>query len=1779
MNTKRLLALLLTLCMVFSLAVPGVAFAEDEETALLVEEGTPAETQDENPVIEEQPEETTQTPVVEEIIEENEQPAESVTDENEQPAENTDEQQTPEQPDENEQPALPILEAREEAQLGDPTVMTPSDFINAIANVTEYSNPVTVEFTNENVPGGNNHDDGYQIYLLGGYAPLRSTPITISNVTFDASEYTGNPGIQLYLYTSANVTFTNCTFNKVGVSFHGAEDKSPNSDVTATFTNCSFSNFNNYAIQYVRNATITGCTFTDCERAVMAFSHPDNYGVLKTLNISGNTFNGMVSKRIIKLYNLVTDSNSSITVQNNTLNNCTAYLFQVLKDRDNELVVNSHYKILGTNTGVTADNLSEPGSIPLYIEGNYYVDVLSANVAKIGETEYATLEDAIAAVPADGTETTITMIGDEAVVAGITVAADKNIVLELNGHKISGNTDSSTTYALITNRGTLTIQDNTDTNKNGTGSGLITTYITNPDTGDVPGYASNTITNNGTLTVKSGKIVNNGNGYACYAIDNQTNGNSYTPVVNIEGGRMEQMNAYTYAVRMFCNSTTNVNTLNVSGGVITGGYGLWLQTPNNKANKAVLNITGGEINAKDGAALYVGGTKADNSNISIDISDGVINGSGVIIQGPLSGTYGDVAISGGKIVNVQCGANVEDFISGGIYKNTPAQAYIADGFAVLDNDDSATKVDYPFMVSTAPATYVAKIGNTEYATLQEAFDAVQNGEIITLLADLTQDDGVQFNKADASAKFDLNGHTFTVNKGSNINSRAIRIDNGTLEVYNGSIVASGSGTTSSDGAGCYGAFRVEANGVLNAHNLTLTNSRPWGLNVKVLGGEATLENVTINSSYGGGIEVTETTLGEQSKPGKATLTNCNFNQSGYFDHCSTALSVSGGSELNVNGGTYTGEYALYVFSSGGVINVNGGTFTGLGNNNRAAIVAAIDLNTYPQYTGGLKISGGTFTGTYNITSPASLSITGGTYSADPSDYVADGYAAVKDGSVWKVGKVTIGDITSPTISEDTNEATYSVPVIVKDGDVTIETTTAQNIKVSVDTANDVASTRLSQISGLDNVVAAAVVSAGAQASDVTDIKVAVKSEVQASAASALTYEVHPEAIAYVNGTPAGNAVVITNDQIAGSTFTFKLDVTGTFGEGSLVKATHKSDGHNDDVKIYTVQKDSSNNLYILVTTTYFSTWTLQQGNTDDAVATYTIAGTRYYADNLADAFANVEAGGTVMLLKNIALTKAIDVDKQVTLDTNGKDITHATSGYTQDYLIGVKYGGDLTIMNNDSQHGYGWIRADASNVYCAIKMTLKGETYNGTPAKLTVAPSAGAIKGYYYGISGNGSRNGTEITINGGAITGGDVDNGTRGCGIYHPQNGTLTINSGTINGGETAVEMRAGTLNINGGLFTAIATPTATNPNGSGTTSSGAAIAIAQHTTKQPINVTITGGEFRGYSAFYESNPQNNGVSDISKISLSITGGEFKAVNGGSVAVYSEDAAANKINGFISGGSFSSIVENEYCAVGYIPKTEKVSGMYNVTEGWKITFNANGGTGTMGVQTIPANIATALTANAFTREGYTFDGWNTLADGKGTAYTDEQEVTLSADTTLYAQWKEEAPATSGTKIYTLNGVFGDFFVLNFYVETDVQNPTFFFVREQGNYELKQSATKKDFCEANMATFFVQKVAKGAKNDLGYTNVSGKECYMISVKFFTRYLDKTVTLSMKNGDEQVDIKGYKYNSIGNTEVKPQQSYSFTDYLQIMSEATGGNYTNLYNGLSTAAAAAWGIQNS
>ena len=96
--------------------------------------------------------------------------------------------------------------------------------------------------------------------------------------------------------------------------------------------------------------------------------------------------------------------------------------------------------------------------------------------------------------------------------------------------------------------------------------------------------------------------------------------------------------------------------------------------------------------------------------------------------------------------------------------------------------------------------------------------------------------------------------------------------------------------------------------------------------------------------------------------------------------------------------------------------------------------------------------------------------------------------------------------------------------------------------------------------------------------------------------------------------------------------------------------------------------------------------------------------------------------------------------------------------------------------------------------------------------------------------------------------------------------------------------------------------------------------------------------------------------------------------------------------------------------------------------EDYTVTFNANGGVGSMESQTFTYGKQQALKANEFTRSGYRFTGWNTEANGSGTGYADAAAASFTADTTLYAKWEYYflIPDISELNLYKGDKIIGD---------------------------------------------------------------------------------------------------------------------------------------------------------
>ena len=195
----------------------------------------------------------------------------------------------------------------------------------------------------------------------------------------------------------------------------------------------------------------------------------------------------------------------------------------------------------------------------------------------------------------------------------------------------------------------------------------------------------------------------------------------------------------------------------------------------------------------------------------------------------------------------------------------------------------------------------------------------------------------------------------------------------------------------------------------------------------------------------------------------------------------------------------------------------------------------------------------------------------------------------------------------------------------------------------------------------------------------------------------------------------------------------------------------------------------------------------------------------------------------------------------------------------------------------------------------------------------------GTITAYYKALSGDGAAPNAKFTIEGGTVT------STHGTAIFAPQpSGEVTITGGTITGARSGIEFRAGTLNIQGGTIKGNTQTYDTSDADNGVI--GSAVTVAQYTTKQNINVNITGGTLIGYLPLSEYNTAGNTYEDLQKINYNISGGLFHST--GSETINIEDY----LNGpFIVGGRFTHSVA-QYIASGYIEFLDSNTDPYYVT-------------------------------------------------------------------------------------------------------------------------------------------------------------------------------------------------------------------------------------------------------
>lgn len=227
---------------------------------------------------------------------------------------------------------------------------------------------------------------------------------------------------------------------------------------------------------------------------------------------------------------------------------------------------------------------------------------------------------------------------------------------------------------------------------------------------------------------------------------------------------------------------------------------------------------------------------------------------------------------------------------------------------------------------------------------------------------------------------------------------------------------------------------------------------------------------------------------------------------------------------------------------------------------------------------------------------------------------------------------------------------------------------------------------------------------------------------------------------------------------------------------------------------------------------------------------------------------------------------------------------------------------------------------------------------------------------------------------------------------------GNLTVEgSGTLTG-DSAISR--GTIRVrDGGVFTLVggnienlATEAVSVEHGGSFSMSGGTISSSY---TEPLNIsgnfTISGGTVEC------DGPSGTAVNVWANGTLTISGGTLQGSN---YSVY--------ING---GGQATQTGGTLIGEVDVINGTFTFQGGTNPAYS-AISFAANGGSGTMNPQGVRNGVATSLTANSFTRDGYSFDGWK---DSAGNDYADGATVSINANMTLTAQWKVNSSPASTT--------------------------------------------------------------------------------------------------------------------------------------------------------------------
>ena len=982
-----------------------------------------------------------------------------------------------------------------------------------------------------------------------------------------------------------------------------------------------------------------------------------------------------------------------------------------------------------------------------------------AEVAEVNGMTYPSLQDAINAASRNAT---VKLLADTK--ESVTISTPY-VTLDLNGYTLNGGTEKGKPALTVTAR--VTVKDSSEA-KTGT--------IMREDTAENSGVSSHyviDIQGSGWLTFESGNVTNNsgnesGKGASLVRVGDDSV--AKYPGLNIKGGNFTQNNFIVIKVDsgdLFLNGGTlnstdsyaieNWHRATVKGGTVNGAVATWTYSGGHNSD---LVISGGTINGNVESVTYDG---AEGKSAKVSITGGVVNG-----------TLNTFDYSTGTTSNDPTKATIE--VTSGTFSTDPSR-YLIEGSAATQNSDGKYGVE---------KAYLAQVGETSYYTMDEAFKAqTASGKAITLLRDYTT--GSTFNSGTVARVVDLNGHTWTCT-GTDANSAAFEINHpdASLTVKNGKVVSSqliglipsaSGGTITYDNstltfegveASTTATSGIETNGNNTNDTVVLKNSTlnvPNGFGIYFpSSGTLTIDNSTINAK----------TMGAQVCSGNLNVT------------AGSAITVSGDPvEKAENDGAIQDGAAISIvnrpgYKGLGQIAITGGTFTAKDDN--AAIKAYTwDSSTkqesaFDNSAKTVAVSGGTFSSAVSTDLCAEgctpIANANGTHSvASGVAYVAgkgfdtlqaaidaaqDGETvtlltdATEDATIAAGKNITLNLGGKTLTNTNTGKATLTIAkgatATVKNGSIVGGTGfyTIQNNGTA--TLEDVTATAGNTGSSMLDNWGTLTIESGSYSGGLN----VVKSEED----SILNINGGKFELSYATNGYTGVVFAYGNTTITGGEFIQSLTTTGRWNHPQVI-ATGVVEGHTAITRVtggHFVNKMSGEGIFRGVGKGTSDNFEVSGGTfnksisegycadgfipTKNADGTYGVKEGHYVAqigskkyETLADAIHWATKGKTITLLTDVEQNSQLTINKNITLDLNGKTIKNTKDiwGDNANAILSITNDAKVTITGN------GTIDAKENDCYTinVVKgdLTIENGTFYGNVSVVQVQEGALSVKG------------------------------------------------------------------------------------------------------------------------------------------------------------------------------------------------------------------------------------------------------------------------------------------------------------------------------------------------------------------------------------------------------------------------------------------------------------------